>query len=210
MMQRFLLLAAVFVSGCTSETSWQEQVIGADGRAMTARRTEIRRWPASSSLPGSGMPEVQRLSINDSGRQITWERRDSLALPLGFDIVNGVPWLIVDNDMPCDREPTPEPVRVFRHAAGKWHQARMADAPPGLTANLLQYAYAESRGDLGTRPDFGKCDARSKEITDMSVFQAPAFKWLRYPPYCGKPLDEVARAVARSSRCIPRPPATSQ
>lgn len=193
---------AFFIMGCANtHTSWRESVASSDQQVIVLDRVETRWAHASVALPGSGFPESQYLSASiPKLGDVVWREESGLSQPIGFDVVNGVPWLIQDNDSPCERNPTPESMRIFRHIGGKWEQVRMADAPKQLRGNLTRYRSPKSHGNLGVRPYYGNCDAnRPKDYA--AIDNREAFSYLEFNRNCGQTLEDLQDSLLSTRNC---------
>lgn len=186
---------AVSLSACSSSTSWTEVVKTFDGTTVEVYREEQRWSFAMSSLPGSGGLEKQLLSVTlPKQGMVVWEdSHQSLSTPIGFDVVAGVPWLVISNDEPCEINPTNEPLRVFRYENKTWTQVPLGDAPKLLNENLLHYSYAESKGYLGKTTSF-------PEYSPKHGGCLSPIERLHYSDNCGKTLDDLADAALTNGR----------
>lgn len=198
----FTVCLAVLIQGCTSNrTSWRESVSTFDQKIIVLNRTESRQLYATGLGVQSNL-DGQRLSasIPQLGEVVWKEEGASMSQPIGFDVIDGVPWLIQENDYPCKLNPTPEAMRIFRYLGGKWEQVRSADAPKQLRSNLTQYNSSRPKGGFGSRPYFGSCDADRSE--DISIIEnREAFLSLRFPNHCGQSLDELQDSLLTSRNC---------
>lgn len=198
----FSISVALFILGCANtSTSWRESVLSADQHVITLDRAETRWAQASSSLPGSGYPESQYFSASVPNLgDVVWQEGSGYSQPIAFDVVDGVPWLIQENDGPCQRNPTPESMRIFRYFNGKWEQVRLADAPKKLASNLTMYSSPKSRGQLGTRSYYGTCDvSRPKDYS--SINNPEAFTSLAFRADCGQTLEALQDSLLTSRNC---------
>lgn len=193
---------AIFIQGCANtNTSWRESVTSSDQQVVILDRAETRWAMASASLPGSGYPESQYLSASiPTIGDVVWQEGSGYSQPIGFDIVDGVPWLIQENDGPCQRNATPESIRIYRYLRGGWEQVRIADAPKQLKSNLTMYSSPKSSGRLGTRAYYGICDTnRPKDYS--TIDNREAYLSLKFPNYCGQTLEELQDSLLTSSNC---------
>ena len=200
----FTFCLAFFVAGCANtSTSWRESVMTSDRRLIELERAETRSAYAHPSLPGSGYPESQRLSSSIPGLgDLVWEEGSGYSLPIGFDIIDGIPWLIQENDGPCERNPTRESMRIFRYYKEHWEQVRIADAPKQLKSNLTFYSGSKSEGRLGSRPFRGLCDKGLRQEGSERFDEKSNFGYSpRFPEHCGQVVEELQDSLLTSRNC---------
>jgi len=175
----------------------------ADQRLIELERVEARSPYAHPAMPGSGYPESQRISASIPGLgDLVWEEGSGYSRPIGFDVIDGIAWLIQENDGPCERNPTRESMRIFRYHKGRWEQVLLAAAPKRLKSNLTFYGGTSNDGRRGARPYRGLCDKDASQGNSGKSDEKAYFGFTpRFPDHCGQTLEELQDSLLTRRNC---------
>ncbi len=154
---RVMCVVAMLLAGLCAchepmdRAEWTEQVMLNDGSTVWVAREAWRiRWGNLGTERGSLLGAAFEYRPAHARWQMTFASND-VRLPLGFDIIDGAPLLVLEvrNAAYCRTVAPEEPIaQVLRWQDGRWVEVPHAEAPwDRLRLNLVTSPWTSSRKD---------------------------------------------------------------
>lgn len=135
-----IILAGLTVASCSSSNRWDEDVQLSNGQVIAVeRKTRILRVPLAD---GNGSVQEQWFRYKPLG--IEWHTKNLLEMPLSFDIIDGIPYLVTSTGDIC-QEPDGG-VRGIHVIRWEGRRPTEVQGAPALLARFTYNLHREYQG----------------------------------------------------------------